>query len=223
MATIMWPIHVLRPTSVAFNIAPRSLASPSSVSGFGQVVSSDAGIWKITFGGLVIRNRQHVLAHRAIATLLEGRLNPILVPLCRGYQPVPDGAVADGLYDEVPHDDNTFFDDESGYVGTVIDVVAAGNAAARAVSMNVTVNYAGDIEAGQHFSIGERLYKVRTFDADTSALTFRPPLREAVTAGARLEFDNPICRVRLAGDDAMDLDLAGRKFGNPTVNFIEDL
>lgn len=221
--TIRWPCEVLAPQNVSFDIAPRSLAGPASISGKSQVVSSDAGIWKMTYGNVLVRNRDAVLTHRAISTLLEGRLGTILVPFCRGYQPVPDGAVEDGLYDEVPHDDDTLFDDDVGYVGRVIDVVAASSPAARATSMTVEVNYAGDILPGQIFSAGERAYRVRTFDADTNVMTFRPLLREAIAAGTMLEFDDPVCRMRLASDDAMDLELALRRFGNPTVNFIEDV
>ncbi|TIN10381.1 hypothetical protein [Mesorhizobium sp.] len=217
--TIRWPDAVLRPQNVAFDIAPRSLAGPSSVSGITQVVSSDAGIWKATLGNIIIKSRNAVLAHRAISALLEGRLGTILVPLCRAYQPVP--ADSDALYEDVPHSDDALFDDDTGYVGTVIDVVAAAPAAVRAVSMTVTVNYAGDIEPGQHFSLGERLYRVRSFDADTGAMTFRPPLREAVADGDPLNFDDPVCLMRLASDDAMNLELALRRFGSPTVNFIE--
>lgn len=219
--TIRWPISRLRARDVAFDIAPRSLAGPSSVSGYTQIVSSDAGIWKATFGNIIIKSRAEVLAFRALANLLEGRLGTILVPLCRAYQPVP--ADSDALYEDVPHSDDSLFEDDTGYVGTVIDVVAAAPAAVRAVSMTVTVNYAGDIEPGQHFSLGERLYRVRSFDADTGAMAFRPPLREAVAAGDALNFDDPVCLMRLASDDAMNLELALRRFGSPTVNFIEAL
>jgi hypothetical protein len=221
--TIRWPERVLIPQNPSFNIAPRSLAGPSSVSGKTQVISSDAGIWKATFGNILVRNRASVLTHRAIATLLEGRLGTILVPRCRDYQPVPEGAIEDGLYDEIEHDDDTLFDDDAGYVGTVIDVVAAAPAAARAVSMTVDVNNAGEIQPGHDFSIGERMYRVRSFDEDTGLLTFRPTLREAVAAGAQLNFDDPVCRMRLASDDAMDLELSLRRFGTPTVQFIEDV
>lgn len=221
--TIRWPEQVLRPQNVAFDLAPRSLAGPASVSGKTQVVSSDAGIWKVTFGNLIIRRRGEVLAHRAIANLLEGRLNPIVVPLCRGYQPVPAGAVDAGLYDDVPHSDDADFSDGTGYVGTVISVVAADDVPVRAISMPVIVTYAGDIQPGQHFSVGERLYRVRTFDLDTGTMTFRPPLREAIAAGMELNFNDPVCRMRLASDDGMDLELALRRFGNPTVNFLEDV
>lgn len=217
-------MSVLPCQNINIDLAPRSLAGPSSVSGKSQVVSSDAGIWKIQLGSVLVRNRNAVLAHRALAALLEGRLNPILIPLCRAWQPVPDGAVAAGLYGAVPHSDDAFFSDDSGYVGTVIDVVAAANAAVRATSMTVTVNYAGDIQPGQHFSVGDgRLYRVRTFNSATGAMTFRPPLREAVSAGDRLEFDDPVVRVRLQEDNGMDLELAMRRFGSPTVSFVEDV
>jgi len=219
--TVRWPVAVLRPQNVAFDLAPRSLAGPSSVSGKTQVVSSDAGIWKATFGNIVIRRREEVLMHRALAAILEGRAGTILVPLCRAYQPIP--ADIAGMEEETPHEDGSFFDDGSGYVGAIVDVSAQAPAPVRAVSMTVTVTRAGDIQPGQHFSIRERLYRIRGFDASTGAMTFRPPLREAVSVGEALNFDDPVCRMRLATDDAMDLDLSLRRFGTPTVNFIEDV
>lgn len=224
--TIMWPINALAPRDVAFDIASRSIRAPATISGFSQVVASDAGIWKATLANIRVHGRENVLAFRAIANLLEGQANPILIPLCRGYQPIPEGAVEAGLYDEVPHDDESFFDDDSGYIGQVIRVLAAGHVAARAVSMPISIAYAGTIEPGQHFSIGERLYRVRTVTYETSStatMTFRPPLREEVTAWTELNFDNPVCRMRLASDQEMDLMLQLRKSSSPTVNLIEDV
>lgn len=221
MATPLWPIGVLPPRNLALDIAPRSLAAPSSISGITQVVSPDAGIWKITYDAVPVFDAQRIKAWRAIANLLEGRLGSILIPITRFYQPVPPGSGP--LYQQVPHSDDALFDDGSGYIGRVIDVVTVGSMALRAVSGTVQVNYAGDIEPGQHFSVGERLYRIRTFDPDTGAMTFRPPLRESVPAGTNLEFDNPICRMRLATDAEMDLPLELNRYSFPTVNFIEDL
>jgi len=211
----------LRCQNLALDLKPRTLSAPPSVSGVAQVVASDAGIWSVTLGNVIISKREAVLAWRAVANLLEGRLGTILVPICRGYQPVPSGA--DGLYEAVPHSDDAFFSDDSGYVGRVIDVVTVGGWAARAVSGFVQVNYAGTIEPGMHFSVDGRLYRVRTFDTDTGAITFRPPLREAVPSGTNLEFDDPVCLMRLASDDGMSLDLSMRRFATPSVEFIEAL
>lgn len=221
MATLLWPLEVLAPKTPQIDIAPRSLAGPASISGKSQVVSSDAGIWKASYSGFPVVDEQRVLAWRGISTLLEGRLRPILVPLSRRYQPVPAGS--DALYESVPHDDDANFSDGVGYVGTVIHVTAADDVPVRAVSMPVSVEYAGDIQSGQHFSIGGRLYRVRTFDADTGTMTFRPPLREAVSAGDPLNFDDPVCRMRLASDNEMDLPLDFDRWGFPSVNFIEDV
>jgi hypothetical protein len=70
------------------------------------------------------------------------------------------------------------------------------------------------------------MYRLKTvvYASDTSAaITFRPPLREAASADDRLEFDDPVVRMRLASDSEMDLDLEGRRRSFPTVNFIEDV
>jgi len=196
------------------------------VSGKTQVVSSDAGIWRIKFGDITVSNRAEVLTWRGVDSLLEGRLNPVLVPFCRAYQPVPSGAVAAGLYDDVPHDDDTPFDDESEYVPTVIEVETSASASAGAVSIGVTIGYADTIVPGQPFSIGERAYRVRTIvyaSATAATITFRPPLREAVSSAAKLNFDDPVCRMRLASDAEMALDLGGRRRSTQTVNFVEDV
>lgn len=222
--TIRWPEKVLRAQNVAFNIAPRSLSSSPAISGAVQVVASDAGIWKATFSNVIVRNRQHVLAFRGISTILEGRLGRILVPLCRGYQPLLRGWQS--LYDPVAHSDGALFSDGSGYAGSVIDVRLAGSVAVRAVSANVDIAVADYLQPGQNFSIGERLYRLRTVNYTSTtraAITFRPPMREAAGLGDRLEFDDPVCRMRLASDTEMDLELALRRFGAPTVNFVEDV
>lgn len=219
--TIRWPCDALQAVNVSFDIAARSLAAPASVSGVTQVVSSDAGVWKATLGGVVVRNRDHVLAFRAIAALLEGRLGTILVPLCSAYQPKP--ANWRDLYDPIPHDDDAAFDDDALYAGSSIVVFCATAVPARAVSMTVKVVAAGDIQPGQHFSVEERLYRITAYDATSRTMTFRPPLREAVAAGTELNFDDPVCRMRLAGDDEMDLELQMRRRAEPSVNFIEAL
>lgn len=224
MATPRWPVKVLAPQNVSFDIAPRTLSGPASISGAVQVVSSDAGIWTAAFAGVVINDRQRVLAWRGISGLLEGRLGSILVPLCRGYQPNVDGWQE--LIEPVPHSDDAFFSDGSGYVGSVNEVTLAGSVAARATTANVSIAYGGDLEPGQHFSIGERLYRIRTvtYTSETAAtITFRPPLREAASIGNRLEFDDPVVRMRLATDSEMGLDLQLRRFAAPTVNFVEDV
>lgn len=222
--TIRWPVDVLTPRTVSFDMAPRTLAGPSSISGYTQVVSSGAGLWKATFADIVIATQSHTLAWRGISALLEGRLGSILVPLCRGFQPVPEGVGA--LYAQVPHSDDSYFDDGSGYVGRVIDVQLTSAIVKGATSASIAINYADELQPGQHFSLGERLYRLKTVVYSSSAaasITFTPPARDAASLGDNLEFDDPVCRMRLASDAEMDLPLEMRRFANPNLNFIESL
>ncbi|MDE4556456.1 hypothetical protein LOF28_34705, partial [Sinorhizobium meliloti] len=73
--------------------------------------------------------------------------------------------------------------------------------ASRAVSATFNVVAAGaKMQPGQIFSLGERLYRLRTVtwtSATVAAVTFRPPAREAAVAGQRVELDDPVCRMRL--------------------------
>jgi hypothetical protein len=223
--TLRWPVPVLRPRDVAFDIAPRTLAGASSIAGARQVVSSSAGIWTATFANILVRDRDQVNAFRAIAAILEGRLNPVLVPFCRAYQPAI--ATADmALLDPVPHSDGAYFSDGTGYVGSASDITLTDGIAAGATSAAITINNAATLEPGQVFSIGERAYRIRSAiyaSATVATVAFSPPAREAAAAGVQIEIDNPVIRMRLASDGEMDLMLDGRRRATPTVNFIEDL
>ncbi len=226
MATILWPRSILKPKRDPFNIAPRTLAGPSSVSGVTQVTASDAGIWVATFADIIIRRGSpSVLLFRAIANLLEGRLHPILVPRCCAYQPF-DPDLKD-LLRKVPHSDTSPFSDGGLYRSRAIDIRLTSNIPLRGTTANIAIIAAGQLQPGQDFSIGERMYRIRTVQmtgTNTATITFRPPAREAVAAGTEMEFDRPVCRMRLASDGEMDLDVdLVAPWSYPTVNFIEDV
>lgn len=224
--TVRWPVSVLPPRRVSFDIAPRTLAAPANIYGVGQVVSQDAGIWRATFGDIYVRGRFPVVMFRGIATELEGRLGKIIVPLCRSYQPASLEAIEGGILTAVPHSDETFFSDDAGYVGETVSVVLVGAVAARATAMSVNIVFGGTLMPGHHFSVGDRLYRIKTVtytSGTTANITVRPPVREAIADGTSLDFEQPVCRMRLATDTEMDLELALRREGNPTVNFIEDI
>ncbi|MDR6432035.1 hypothetical protein [Brucella pseudogrignonensis] len=226
MATILWPRSVLKPKRDPFNIAPRTLAGPASISGVSQVSASDAGIWKATFADIIMkRGTASILAFRAISTMLEGRLHPILVPRCCAYQPFdPDWK---DLLNRVPHSDTSPFSDGGLYRSRAIDIRLTSNIPLRGTTANIAIVAAGQLQPGQDFSVGERMYRIRTVQMtgeNTATITFRPPAREAVAAETDMEFDRPVCRMRLATDGEMDLDLdLVAPWSYPTVNFIEDV
>ncbi|WP_026227238.1 hypothetical protein [Hoeflea sp. 108] len=227
---IIWPCSRLVPRNISVDPASRTMAGPASVSGFTQVVASDAGLWKATYEEIPVRDAQGiglVQLWRAIAVQAEGRLNPILICVHDiERKPFPIGLSDADLKGEVPHSDDALFDDGAGYVSSVIDVSLLSDATIRSTMLNVIKALSGDLEPGHRFSIGERLYQVRSVvaqDAVTATIKIWPPLREAWHAGSRLEFDRPVLRVRLASDKEMDLPLELGRWSFPTVNFIEDL
>lgn len=218
--TLLWPKKALPIERCSFNLAHRNLRGPSSISGITQTVSSDAAIWHASLGPVFLDRVERRRLWSALGVIMEGGLVPILVPIYSLDRPLPPEAEGLGLYDPVPYGDGSLFSDGTGYVNRVIDVVCAEDAARRAVRMKVTVNYAAAIEPGMHFSVGERLYRIRTFDPDTGEMTFRPTLREAVAAGTDLEFDQPVCRMKLLQDGGMDMEETAT-VSMPTVTFIE--
>ncbi|MBW8639002.1 hypothetical protein K1W69_17530 [Hoeflea sp. WL0058] len=232
MTVPVWPLAVLNSEAATLpRLAPRSLSGGASISGRTQVVASDAGVWVATLSSIPVTDRDEVLAWRAIEAYCDGRLNAIDVPLPdyeQAYAPFGADLSYEALFAPVSHGDGSYFSDGSGYVSSVIDVTAGGDLALGATSMTAVVTYAPRLQPGQVFSFdhtnkGPRWYQVKSWDTETSAMTFRPPLREAVTSGATLNFDRPTCRMRLRSDDAMRLDLRQPAWGNPSVEFIEDL
>jgi len=199
-----------------------NISGPVSQAGVSDVISGDAGFWRATYASVIVTSRDRVIVWRALAAKLQGRLNPILVPYCSAYQPIMKGVSVSS----VPHDDGTTFDDGTGYAGNKTHVFLTADVPVRAVSCTVNVVAADTIQPGQVFSLGERLYQITDIvdvSGSTKQISFLPPAREAVPADTELEFTNPVCRMRLASDDAMAIDLDLNKRGFPTVDFVEDL
>lgn len=225
MTTVFWPMDLLIPQKVRFDIAPRSLSGPAAISGFSQVVSSDAGIWLATFSDIPVKTRAEVNTWRAISALLEGRTGSLIVPLSTPwlYQPSYTGE----WETSVPHSDDSYFSDGTGYLSSDNVIYFTSAAALRATSATVTIDQApNDMQPGQHFSINDSLYRLKTvvYSSATSAtITFTPPLRAAAAALTELEFDRPTCTMRLATDNEMDLPLDIGRWGNPSINLIEDV
>lgn len=229
--TITWPKDELPARHPSVMPAPRSLRGSANAYGAMQVVASDAGIWKATFREIVVHQtagKRRILLWQAIATLLGGQVNAILIPVpARGNRPLPAGVSDDDIDHEtgVPFGDGAYFSDGSGFRNCWIDVTVASAAALRATSLTLTKTACGTIEPGMRFSIGERLYQIKsvaTQNASSAGVTINFPLREAVAAGDRCNFARPVLRVKLASDAEMDIDPEYFLYAFPAVNFVED-
>ncbi|MCV9965451.1 hypothetical protein OIU34_26590 [Pararhizobium sp. BT-229] len=206
-----------------FALTPMSIHGPISGTNVADAIQSDGPFWRVTYGNVVVNKDIKVRVFRALAAVLDGMSTPILMPYCRKFQPIPEGAVLKGT---VPHADGTTFSDGTGYKRSGTDVRLRGDLARRTSTATVDIFAAGTLEPGQVFSFGERLYELRKVDYVTltrAAIKFRPPLREAVNDGESLNFDSAVCRCRLLTDTQMDLKLTLNKTAMPTVELVEDL
>ncbi len=104
---------------------------------------------------------------------------------------------------------------------TPIAATLGASAPVGAVSLTINQTTGAPIRAGMHFQVGERAY--RLISGSGTSWKVRPPLRDAVTSGDSLNFNDPSLRCRLERDDGMDLMLEHLRFGKKTVTFVEDV
>jgi len=201
-------------------------------SGVIQVGRIDGGgWWEAAFEGVLVEESDEWRTWQALESQLDGGATSCLVT--RRVEHTAPWPLVGGVplmgYAPIPHDDGTFHDDGSGYYQPVIDASIVGSAALRATSLVLRFVYGGPLRGGETFSINHpvknsRMYRIGTVvlnDAGDSVVTFRPPLREAVTDGTPVEFDRPRCLMRLSTPDGMDIAAQDTWRGSGAPVFVE--
>lgn len=220
---ITWPLNVLTPNAVSFIPNFRNTGGSPSLSGASQIIGSAAGLWEANLVSVSLRNAAHVVLWESIEIQLEGRLNSILVPIMEGKRQ-PFGAA--GPYGAIPHSDGAFFSDGTGYYQSAIIALLGAPLARGATTAVINVLYGRELQPRDYFSIGDRLYRVKTVEdvnGQFNTVKFWPRAREAAAAGDIIEFDRPHCKMRLKTDTEMAVDKDLSKFASPTIQFVEDL
>jgi hypothetical protein len=217
-----WPA-ILGAGGVAFDQRGMTVNGPVSLTGGTQTGSLDAGFWVATLSGVSLYKGARVRAFRALRALLEGGSHDVRVPVMdRGQAPWPDGEAV--LVDPVEFDDGASFDDGSGFAQPAIAVVTAAAAEARGTTLVLDLLDCAELDGGEYFSIAARLYVIKAILATSGTertVAIWPPLREAVAEGAAVEFDAPVCRMKLVSDAAMDVTLGLLWKSRPDVAFVE--
>lgn len=196
-----------------------------SISGIEQVVSPLTSIfkWSLT---LPLNTVGRVRSFRAIMARLEGRGNYLRTRICDrsriGRRDV--GATYDGT--EVPHSDDTFFSDDTGYglaqPSSPVQVAAARGATSVRV---LASDFAGAMSAGLFASINDYLLVITDWalagdDDEYLDVTFKPPLRAAVDEGDLLDLDARAVWV-LDSDAGGQVDLRLGRFGDAQLSLTE--
>ena len=234
-----FPRSLLRERSHSWNLQGVATVPGQTSTSVAPIIRSDGGgFWKCSMADVSLsggwpnargreRQRMATLLWRAVRQLCNGGATPIVVPRNDAlFRPWPSGepyALA-----SVPHGDDAFFSDGTGYFPSIINIVASA-AVLRSVSLDITINYAGALYGGESFAIyhstlGWRLYEIATVamtSVTEATITFNPPLREAIPEATQLEFDRPRCLMRLANPSSMDLAVAPWTFNAASVEFVE--
>lgn len=222
-----WPVLLDRDRRLLWSLGASNLSGGRTISGAEPKARVDGGgLWMATLGDVQVSTVAQVRAWRALAAALDGGATPIVLTYRDvRFAPWP-GSVTEQY--EATHSDDAAFSDGTSYVSDRIDASVHTAADLRATTLRVTMTIGAALQGGEYFSIehdtfSHRLYQIAAVSESSgyTELTIRPPLREAVTAGTRIEFDNPKCVMQLATPDAMDLPLDMRFHGQASPKFIE--
>lgn len=226
------PLSLMRMQAQGLELTSRVISPGLTGAGVLPMVSTDGGgLWRYDLTSIQLYEPNHKRAWRAIAGACDGGVNKLIVSLYDNeHQPWP---IVDGVpftsYDPIPHDDDSYFDDGTGYYQNVIDAQTVGTAALRATSLTVAFAYGGPLVGGEHFSIDHptmrhriyRVVRVTENDDGDSVVTIRPPLREAVAAATPLDFDHPKGIFQPASPDALDIVTDINQVARPSPTLIE--
>ncbi len=215
-----------RPFGAVVHFEPdfRNATGPDALAAPGQVVGSGAGRWTATMSNIRLRSPATHLLWDALKAATMGKLYPVVVEKSGGRrQPLPAGF--SGYPDPVPFSDETTFSDGAGFQDATVQAALAG--AVEAGDTTAVIDVAGGVtlSMGHKFSIGQRLYLIRSIEAVSGSQTtvlFWPRAREDHPDTAIVSFDRLRCKMRIASDSGMAAVPTMDRFANLSLSFIED-
>ena len=223
---IEWPLCVLRPQQASAHLVPFSRSGGRSLGGVDTAVRTDLGFWAIEYGNVVMqmRHRAQWKTWQAIRSALSGRAGLIAVRV-RSSLSAPYASGSFEPVAEVPHDDDTLFDDDTGYAQAAISIVSEDVTPMGATTIKLRIINAEGNLVGVKFSYEHALYETGPLiavDGDIWTVPITPSVRAAIPHGADLDFDQPTCLCRMADDRGMDVDQnVVSKNSFPSVSFVE--
>lgn len=212
-----YPIDVLPPRDIDWRAIAQVVTGGQSVSGFTQSARLDGGgFWACTYSEAHVSDEASLAAHVALEARLDGGAAPIIVPRPR----TPSRLLL------APHSDYGAFSDGGLYQCGSTAAVAALAASLRATTLRVqiTAGVLGPYFTIDHATVGPRYYAIaRQTDLGGSLydLEIRTPLREAVSLGEALDFDDPRCVMRLADPESIRLPLQYNRWAAFSPVFVE--
>lgn len=217
-----FPHRLLRQAS-QFWLEGMSLEPQDSINGTTTVVPTMRGRWQASCQ-FVLRGEAATLEWQAFLAQMEGRVGTTLVPAHYRWRPRDRDGHPLAFCDVADLADAQTWE-HFGFDNTDIRRVSvAASAPLRATQIDVTLGDTTGLRPGQKLSIGERLYRVQAHwqpNDTVHRLMIQPPLRQAVAAGARVEIEKPVCRMRMTTETEGLFDQSLAVLPSVTVNFQE--
>lgn len=207
------------------DILTSRISGGTSLSGIEDSIATDGGgKWYANADSINLRTREQIMAWRAFNSAIGGGIDPFVFPICDArHQPI-------GKRYRVPHSDGTSFDDASLYNQGDCTVFIAENAPLRATTIKLAITSLGKpLIGGERFTIVHPTWRERAYQigqiieqtATSATIQFHTPLREAVTAGDPVDFNNPRFVARVEGQ--MSAPMGNPKLASGAVSFVEDM
>ena len=218
---VTFPHRLLRQAS-QFWIEGQSLDPQQSISGAETVTPTMRGRW-LASCQFVLHGEAATLEWHAFLAQMEGRIGTTLVPAHYRWRPRDRDGHATAFCD-VANIAGAQTWEHFGFENTDIRrVTVAASAPLRATQIDVTLGDTTGLRPGQLLSIGERLHQVQAHwqTGGVHRLMIRPPLRQAVAVGARVEIEKPVCRMRMTTETEGLFDQSLAVLPSVTVNFQE--
>lgn len=219
---LIFPTSIFGFTEKEIDVERQTLKGGTSLSGEQDVISTDGGGRVFAeFGGATLITRETNLAWRAVVTVLEEGVTRAVVPFC-DTRHTPYGPNS-----RVPHSDQSPFSDSSLYVGGGATAFTYEAAALRATLLYLNITTPQDLLGGEWFSIehpdkGWRAYRISSIEPQENggfAVSFRPPLRQAVPALSDVELAQPRCL--MVQDGRASTRFTNGRTGEAQIRFVE--
>jgi hypothetical protein len=205
MAVIDWPCGLFALQEAQWQLVEFSRSAGPAMSGTEQVILAEAQIWRA-------RLQYRVLAPQrrwwnGLRAQLRGRSNAVRVCVIDGAGAtrtelgVPELTEAEKS-NGIPYSDDATFSDGVGFAPPPVILAVVDAASRRSTEVIVDSSMVNAPPFGVRFSIDDFLYEVtgrRAAGTGRTAVSFRPPLRKAVSAGSGMTLP-AVARMRLAGD-----------------------
>lgn len=217
-----FPVRLFRPPTLTVRLEGAAQTGGPAPSGEVDIERMTAGgRWVVGFGETQVWSKVDVLAWRDFTAACDAAAMNCIVPIWdRRHQPFATTAyTGDTTFAQVIWRDTPLWDEDQ------VHASVAASTAKYATALPMTFA-GGELVGGEHFSIygpryGWRLYRilrVETADGVTTA-QIRPPLREWVEAGTKLNFDSPRCTMHCEGDISEVVELL--RLGKGRASFVE--